>query len=138
MSDFIGLEADAQIDPDDSDGFLKVMKWPIIIILMITSLPAGFTPFIVAGAYSEVAQEQHVSLKWRNQRRIVSGQRLIHMAILAAAAAAMAHILLVNRSWRKWNSQFLTVRGAVWFVMAWSAFALGMVFGVWIYMAATK
>jgi hypothetical protein len=138
MTDYIGLESDAQIDADSHGRFVRVMKWPIIFILMVTSLPAGFTPFIVAGAYSELGQDQRVSPKWRNQRRIESGRYVFRMALLVAAAAAMAHAFLVSRSWRKWNYPFLTVRGAVWFVLAWSAFALGMVFGVWIYMAATK
>ena len=125
-----------ELDPEiaTSDRFLGVMKWPIMFILMITSLPAGTLPFITAAAYKGIGHEEHASPKWRNQRKIESGENVLHISLLVCAALWLAHAALVGLSLRRWDEGFLGVRGAVWFSLAWSVFALGMTIGIWLYL----
>ncbi len=117
MTDYTELDSEIAT----SDRFIGVMKWPIMFILVITSLPAGVT------------HEEHASPKWRNQKKIESGENVFHMALLIGTAVVLAHAALVGLSLRKWDEGFLGVRGAVWFSLAWSVFALGMTIGIWLY-----
>ncbi len=113
--------------------FFGILKWPLMLVLLITSFPAGATPYIIAIAYSDLGHEEHVSHKWRDPQKIANRRQFLCNALVVLAVTGLIHAALVSLSVRKWNVPFLGLRGASWFSMAWGVFALGMAFGIWLY-----
>jgi hypothetical protein len=115
--------------------FYKFYRWPILVVLMFASFPAGMSPFLAAGAFNEMRIDRQAPPKWRNEKRIESG---LHMVMLLAGVWAMIsliHLALALLAYRKWNRRLLSLRGGVWWTMLWSAYGLGAIAGVWIFLA---
>jgi hypothetical protein len=135
MSNYIITETETDEDTDSSESFISfMMKWPLTFIILITSLPAGAAPFFAAGDYQSTKHDEHVSPKWRNERRIESGKDFFRKALLVCAVTGLCHIVLVSLSLRKWNDLIFGLRGAFWFTLASGFFVLGMSIGIWVYM----
>jgi hypothetical protein len=119
--------------PVTSDAYLvKLLKWPIVWALAFTSVPAGIMPCLAVGAYRGMQHDQQVPLKWRNPRRIESGQRMVQLFTKLSVAALIVQALLTWIFLRSRERHFLGFRGVVWLAMIWGACAAGVVLGIWI------
>jgi hypothetical protein len=112
------------------------MKWPVVFMLMFTSVPAGFVPFMAAGAYRSMKYQESLSPRRRNERVIKSNKSMITFTLLASAGAMTIQLLMSWLAWRNWNNLLLGFRGAAWFVLMWAALAVGVGLGIWIYSVA--
>ena len=124
--------------PVSSGRLVMRLRLVIAWFLIFTSIPCGFSPFLIAGAYRGMQHEEHINLKWRNQRRIESDKRVLCLGLSIAATTVLIQCVMSWLAWHRWNTLLLGLRGAGWFALLWSAFALGAAFGIWIYSVAPE
>lgn len=111
---------------------VKLMKWPIILFLAFTALPAGMFPFGVAEANRQVKQLQAVNPKFQDQALI---ERTTGRVSFYAGLSIIFLIVQGSLSWlawSKWDEPFLELRGAVWLLLLWGTFAVGAGTGMFI------
>jgi hypothetical protein len=118
--------------------FIKLLRLPIVYMLMVSSFPAGFMPFLTAGAYRGIHYAQNINPKWRNPAKIASAQKMFWIALCVSIVAIAIHLAMIQIARRRWNDLLFGLRGAAWFAIFWCAFAAGVVAGVWIYTVAPE
>ncbi len=120
-----------------SDGHLvRALKWPIIVVLALTSFPAGGSVPLFIGSYREWRQQSaaaggsHAGAL-RDFQRTKADNELTSLYVLAAvwAVLMLVHLSLAAACWNRWNGLFLGFRGAGWFALLWGTFAGGLVVG---------
>ncbi|MBC8105779.1 MAG: hypothetical protein H7Z14_04245 [Anaerolineae bacterium] len=111
---------------------VHILKWPIMLLLMCTSLPAGFLSIAIGSVYDEYRRADSVTTRWRNQYTIDSSRETFETACMVLLGALAVHAIMVALSIRKWNVTLLGMRGAVWFVLSWAAFVTGAALALWV------
>ena len=100
---------------------LRILKYPLAFFFLVTSFPAGFVPFVLLGAVLEDLPPDAPD-PWPMYGTMAG----------TAAVTLLAHVLVSLFLLPRWNRKIIDTRGAVWFVIAQTSFALGVGFGVWV------
>ena len=111
---------------------VHILKWPIMLLLAFTSLPAGFLSIATGSVYDEYRTADRVTTQWRNQNTIDSRRETFDTTIKVLFVALGLHGIVIALSIRNWNGTLLGMRGAVWFVLCWATFATGAGLAFWV------
>lgn len=122
----------ADHDSPSDAHWVHLLKWPIAIWMMCTSVPAGFLPIFTFGVYHAMTHPPHLP-SWQRTTGIHDGHPFFYECLALLLLAELVHGGMTLLAWRNWNTRLLGLRGEAWFVMAWCAFVTGVGLGIWIY-----
>lgn len=118
-------------------GWISHLKWQVVFWFMLTSSAAGFMPFAVVGSVIEWSNLYRG--RWDPSPERVNDSAILLACCLAGTTVSTGiHLWMVRASRIAWDRQVLGVRGAVWFSIAWTAFTVGAVSGLWVLLSAPR
>ena len=111
---------------DESEGFAELMKWPIVFCLFATSVPAGFFPVALVGAWVE----------WHavpGRAAAESDPAGFYLLLALGIGSTLGHVGAAGLAWQNRDERMLGLSGVAWSALVWGAFAVGVACGVWFF-----
>ena len=126
-----------QTTPVPGPGSVRQLIWPLLLVLAVISIPAGFMPFVARDAHREMvttagaAPQNMDRLAWaQRHNKAISTYRFI---LEMATSLVILHLAVSTWGVVRRNRLLMGMRGTTLAVMCWIAFLIGAGAGLWVY-----